>query len=133
VPDNLENRKALIQEISEAFFVQVNSIRTQLKNEVSELESQKVIPAAAARAASTSIPKLPGMEHLPDEDKSAIKQSETNVTNGGLGNLDIAELNARAAVRQQGGDEILDRVQSILEEMVRKTQLNDGSAILNDG
>ena len=64
---------------------------------------------------------MPGQNAGP-EAQERPKNPEESVINGGLGNLDIGVLNARAGIRQQGGDEILERVQGILEELEKEKE-----------
>lgn len=54
------------------------------------------------------------------------KDPESSVTNGGLGDLDVGVLNARAGVRNAGGEEVLDRVQEILKTLVEQAQAKEG-------
>jgi hypothetical protein len=53
------------------------------------------------------------------------KDPESSVTNGGLGDMDVGVLNARAGVRNAGGEEVLDRVQDILKTLVEQAQAKE--------
>ena len=53
------------------------------------------------------------------EEEERLRDPEMDVVNGGLGDLDIAVLNARAGIRHQNDDEVLDRAKVILEAMVK--------------
>lgn len=48
------------------------------------------------------------------------------MTNGGLGDLDVGVLNARAGVRNVGGEDVLDRVQEVLKTLVEQAEAQEG-------
>jgi hypothetical protein len=101
--------------------MQLNKIRAVLLAQVDALHSEQVIPEKATRYIPP--PSTKQFPQLSDADRRAIeskKDPEQGVTNGGLGGFDIAMLNANAGVRQAGGEEVLERVKGILEELVQE-------------
>lgn len=73
---------------------------------------------------------MPGQK--PGQDtQERPRNPEESVTNGGLGDLDIGVLNARAGTRQQGGNEVLGRVEGIVEELVKRAG-QDGEKMVID-
>lgn len=81
-----------------------------------------MIPAQQIRFnAPNPPPQIPGRP--PPEVK---KDPESTVTNGGLGDMDVGVLNARAGVRNAGGEEVMDRVQDVLKTLVEQAQAKEG-------
>lgn len=106
-----------------------------MHNQIKDLESEKVIPAEATRfIAQTQI--RTDIAGVSEQEKAHAEQmknaAQAGVTNGGLGNLDIAELNARAGVGQQGDEEVIERVQGILKELIQRAD-NEGENMVVDG
>lgn len=93
-----------------------NTLRTALHKQVDDLQSQSVIPAEASRYIPA--PTMP--QAGPEQQEAARKKEEGRITNGGLGKLDIAELNARAGVGREGDEEVLKRLVGIVEVLREK-------------
>ncbi|KAF2752230.1 hypothetical protein M011DRAFT_455040 [Sporormia fimetaria CBS 119925] len=117
------SRILTIETLAHQYFILVNQLRTRLHNQIAHLEAQNVIPAEPSRhIPDSSQPQMPGAPGM-DKEKEEREQTwdpEPSVTNGGLGNLDVGELNARAAVRLQGTEVVLDRMQVILDVLEKR-------------
>jgi hypothetical protein len=124
-----ESRAEIVRETSHQLFMLINHIRTLLHNQVNDLLSEGVIPAETTRfvPAPTAPAGMPG----PASTDDASKNLEANVTNGGLGKFDIAELNARAGIKQQGDEEFLARLRGILDEL-KKRAGEEGDSMVVD-
>jgi hypothetical protein len=81
--------------------------------------AESVIPAEASRFIPAPTIRSEFQGAFP-ADETSKKNPEAYITNGGLGNLNIAELNARAGVKQQGDEEFLARLQGILDELKKR-------------
>jgi hypothetical protein len=116
------SRVQIIEDTSYQFFVLVNQMRALLHNQINELQNENVIPAEATRFIPAPTIR-PGMgAAVSAEEERRQRNPEANVINGGLGHLNIADLNARAGVKQQGDDDVLDRLQGILDDLSRRAQ-----------
>ena len=116
--DTPELRKSVLQRCTHDLFKSIGEVTKILHAQIADLQAEKVIPAAQVRY----IPPAARPGQQPEE---RLRDSEATVTNGGLGDLDIGILNARAGVKQVGGEKILDRVQAILEALVKQAERED--------
>lgn len=131
-----ESRKDLIQSNTYALYLHINNIRTTLKNQVRDLEKEKVISAEATRFIAA--PRIEGQTDE-DRERERLKDSESNVINGGLGGLDVGVLNANVRSGRGGGgkDEVLERVERVLDGVKKgagmETRNRDGDEMAVDG
>jgi hypothetical protein len=119
-PDTPARRRAALAAAANAYFTAVTELDTALRAQIKALEEHKVIPPAEVKY-SAPAPKRQGMPGAAEADQPP-KDSEATVKNSGLGSFDVGHLNARAGAGRQGGEEILERVKVLLEEMVKQTE-----------
>ncbi|KAF2704253.1 hypothetical protein K504DRAFT_462825 [Pleomassaria siparia CBS 279.74] len=126
-PDTPETRKDVLLQCTIDLFTFISTTSSALNEQIADLQAASVIPATQIRVAPIPITR-PGQQA--DE---RPRDPESTVTNGGLGDLDVGILNARAGVRQAGGEEVLDRVKGILEELVREREGEELNKMVVDG
>jgi hypothetical protein len=130
-------RAKMVKDQTYDLYLVINSLRLQLRRQINELHSHGIIPAQGTKP-GTKFMRRPGRPGQGDEEarkaeeEERLKDPEMDVINGGLGDLDIAVLNARAGVRHQGDDEVLDRARAILKAMVRSGDANTDSMALDE-
>ncbi|KAF2278547.1 uncharacterized protein EI97DRAFT_465827 [Westerdykella ornata] len=119
-PPDPSTRAQTIHDTSYDLFLLINQIRGLLHKQVDELQAEKVIPAEATRF-------LPAPQLRDDDARDRAREEQekqSKITNGGMGNLTVAELNARARVRQGGEDEVYSRLQNILDELKKRVDID---------
>ncbi|CBX98104.1 hypothetical protein IAQ61_010209 [Plenodomus lingam] len=116
--DTLESRREAFRKYATFTGMSVNLIREELVRQIEDLEAYKVIP--------TSHPKFTVAKRHGD---TAPSKEETDpqagVRNGGYGDFDVGVLNARASTGL-GGEDVLERVRGVLEELARRSGGNEG-------
>ncbi|KAF2685555.1 hypothetical protein K458DRAFT_486431 [Lentithecium fluviatile CBS 122367] len=122
-PDTPALRRAALQTTANAFFTTVLELRSALHAQIDDLEKHKVIPADEVKYTAPATAAGAGQSGQQEEEKMPPpKDSEASVKNGGLGSFDVGVLNARAGVRQREGNDVLERVKSLLEDLVQETE-----------
>ncbi|KAF2870929.1 hypothetical protein BDV95DRAFT_49919 [Massariosphaeria phaeospora] len=132
-PDSLTRRQALLSESSSTFLTLLQEVRMQLHSQIDALEAEGVIPAEYIKyvAPLTNRPStnLSQAEQAAEQQKAQkAHDPEESVTNGGFGEFDVGVLNARAGVRQAGGEHVLERVRVVLEELVQRAEAEGAEA-----
>lgn len=94
----------------------ISQIRDELKDQINDLEQCKVIPKSQPKF-TTEAPRAESRGQ--DQDGKAV-DPEAYVTNGGYGNFDVGVLNARASSGRVEGEDVLDRMKAILEELTKR-------------
>lgn len=112
-PDTLEARQATFRKYTMYVGRITEIIREELTKQINDLEKHKVIPK--------SHPKYTSVKRPGDKD-TVVNDTEQDVKNGGYGEFDVGVLNARASTGLVGGEDILDRVKAILEELQRRSE-----------
>ncbi|KAL6705289.1 hypothetical protein ACN47E_007099 [Coniothyrium glycines] len=115
--DNLQARQDAFRKYAIYVGLSVGVIREELTKQINDLEQHKVIPKSHAKF---SVALRQGQQV-----DQATRDPESTVTNGGYGDFDVGVLNARASTGQVGGENVLDRVKSILEELGKRTNGSD--------
>lgn len=95
----------------------INQIRALLKDQVSSLQAASVIPAEPTRFIAVPVVADPSAQNGQEQQSQQVERPESSVKKGGLGQLDIASLNARAGVKQGGDEDVLARVQEIVDAL----------------
>lgn len=136
--DSIALRKQLLTSSVQTFFQHTSTLARALGDEISALESHKIIPATGTKATSREMTAAdaakylnPGKEVAPPPGVAPVEKgrdSEATVTNAGLGDLDIGMLNARVGgakgeLEVEGG--LVERVRGILGELVREDDQED--------
>jgi hypothetical protein len=88
----------------------VELLRADLVSQINDLEHYKVIPAKH--------PKFTPVQT--EEQGHQQRDPEAGVKNGGYGDFDVGVLNARVASGQIGGEDVLERVRGVLEELLKR-------------
>jgi hypothetical protein len=88
----------------------VELLRADLVSQINDLEHYKVIPAKHQKFTPVQT----------DEHDTQQRDPEAGVKNGGYGDFDVGVLNARVASGQIGGDDVLERVRGVLDELLRR-------------
>ncbi|KAI8939668.1 hypothetical protein NX059_003426 [Plenodomus lindquistii] len=112
--DNLESRQLAFRKYATYTGMSVNLIREELVRQIEDLEKYKVIPA--------SHPKFVVADRIgaAASTKDEARDPQEGVKNGGYGEFDVGVLNARASTGV-GGEDVLERVQGVLEELVKRS------------
>ncbi|KAF2266229.1 hypothetical protein CC78DRAFT_567097 [Lojkania enalia] len=113
--DSPQSREVAFARASEQLFTLINITRDALHSQISKLKDENVIPAETVRTLPSQGPTDHGQEG---------QQVGEEIKNGGLGDLDVGVLNARARVGREG-EEVLDRVTDILQDLVKKVEGED--------
>ncbi|KAF2827265.1 hypothetical protein CC86DRAFT_369442 [Ophiobolus disseminans] len=102
----------------------IGEIREELVKQVNDLERYGVIPA-----------KHPKYTAIPMQGQAAAAvDPEASVKNGGYGDFDVGVLNARAASGHIGGEDVLDRVKAMVEDLMRRSGVEaSGDEMVVDG
>lgn len=134
--DTLEARRSAISASANEYFTAVFNLSNDLHKQVADLEEAGVIPAEEVRYVARideghngPVTGQPGMLPAP---QTKAKDTEATVTNGGLGEFDIGVLNARAAVRDDGEDQILERIKKLLKDLQPRTEGSDEGDKMDD-
>jgi hypothetical protein len=101
----------------------IHQIREELVSQINDLERYGVIPAAHPKYTPQQI-----------GDNAPPHDPQKSVTNGGYGDFDVGVLNARAASGHVGGDDVLDRIRNMVEELKKRSEGEaDGEQMAVDG
>ncbi|OCL01691.1 hypothetical protein AOQ84DRAFT_369918 [Glonium stellatum] len=127
----LSTHKTAFQSSTHTFFTLVTAIANQLHTQAYALETAGIIPAKEHRpqrepnaADLAEISKFTGGGA--GAESHMTTDSEASTTNGGLGELDVGWLNARASDVGKGmEEEVLGRVKRVLEAMVGEENVQD--------
>ncbi|KAF2849267.1 hypothetical protein T440DRAFT_469373 [Plenodomus tracheiphilus IPT5] len=124
--DTVESRREAFRKYATFTGMSVNLIREELVRQIEDLEKYKVIPA--------SHPKFTVAKRYTDSTpaKEEPLDPRAGVKNGGYGEFDVGVLNARARAGM-GGEDVLERVRGVLEELVRRREGVDESEIGDGG
>lgn len=111
-PDSAETRQQSLWVMTMYVGAAIKEIREELSKQINDLERYGVIPA-----------KHPKYTVMPKQGQSAseVVDSEASVKNGGYGDFDVGVLNARAASGHIGGDDVLDRVKAMVEDLMKRS------------
>ncbi|CAO2656152.1 Nn.00g049550.m01.CDS01 [Neocucurbitaria sp. VM-36] len=125
-PDTPEARQAAFRKYAIYVGLSVGLIRNELTKQINHLEQHKVIPK--------SHPKYTAVKRQGDKGEKEVNDPETTVKNGGYGEFDVGVLNARASSGQVGGEDVLDRLKAILDELKeRSDNVTNGGEMAVDG
>lgn len=114
-PDSMLARQVALREAMGTVMMMTNILREELTTQIEELEKHGVIPATHQRFTAAQPRAVHGQEDRPRDPEAGVK-------NGGYGDFDVGVLNARAASRQVGSEDALDRVKAVLEELVKRSR-----------
>ncbi|KAH7393907.1 hypothetical protein DE146DRAFT_111114 [Phaeosphaeria sp. MPI-PUGE-AT-0046c] len=111
-PDSPQARQQALWVMTMYVGAAIKEIREELSKQINDLERYGVIPA-----------KHPKYTSMPKQGQSAdeIVDPEATVKNGGYGDFDVGVLNARAASGHIGGDDVLDRVKAMVENLIKRS------------
>lgn len=100
----------------------MQGFRAALIEQINDLERYKVIPATMPKF--TALPSsMPGIGAQQQQQQAPVKQDpDAGVKNGGYGDFDVGVLNARVASGQTGGEDALDRVRAVLDELLERSR-----------
>lgn len=127
-PGTLDYRKEAFRINAAYCSMAINEIREELVKQINDLEKHKVIPKSHPKY---TVAKRHGQGG--EEEKAEVVDPEKEVRNGGYGEFDVGVLNARASSGQVGGEDVLDRVKAILEDLKKQAGAVDGDAMVVDG
>ncbi|KAF2130117.1 hypothetical protein P153DRAFT_366586 [Dothidotthia symphoricarpi CBS 119687] len=113
-PDSVLARQVALREAMGTVMMMTNILREELITQIEELEKHGVIPAAHQRFTAAQPRAVDGQEDRP-------RDSEAGVKNGGYGDFDVGVLNARAASGQVGGEDALNRLKAVLEDLTKRS------------
>jgi hypothetical protein len=108
-PDSAEIRQKAVFQMTMFVAACVNEIREILVDQINDLERYGVIPAKHPKYTKQG----PG---------PVAVDPEASVKNGGYGDFDVGVLNARAASGHIGGDDVLERVKAMVEDLMKRTR-----------
>lgn len=132
-PDTVEARQAAFRKYAIYVGLSVNLIREQLRLQINDLEAHKVIPKSHPKYRPVETAKQAEAHRDKDKEEKQFVDTEKFVTNGGYGEFDVGVLNARASLGQVGGEDTLDRVKAILDELKRRSEEDGIEPMLVDG
>jgi len=125
-PDTPARRRAAISATANAFLTTTLELGNALHAQINDLEKHKVIPPEEVRySAPAPPPQQPSTGMQTEEHGQPPRDSEATVKNAGLGAFDVGHLNARAGAGREGGEEVLERVRALLEELAKETEKED--------
>lgn len=133
--DSFQHRNVDTQIFSNAIKQYMQEFREALVEQINDLERYKVIPARMPKFTALP-PQLPGVGGAQQQQPQAPVQRDPDagVKNGGYGDFDVGVLNARVASGQVGGEDTLDRVKAVLDELLdRSGQKTTGEEMVVDG
>jgi hypothetical protein len=114
-PDSPKARQEALWVMTLYVSTAINQIREELSKQINDLERYGVIPA-----------KHPKYTAMPKQGAAAnVVDPEASVKNGGYGDFDVGVLNARAASGHVGGDDVLDRVKAMVEDLMKRSEVDD--------
>jgi hypothetical protein len=116
-PGTLDYRKEAFRINAAYCSMAVDEIREELVKQINDLEKHKVIPKSHPKY---TVAKRHGQTGK--EETAEVVDPEKEVRNGGYGEFDVGVLNARANSGQVGGEDVLDRVKAILEDLKRQSE-----------
>lgn len=119
--DSLQSRNNDTLAFSNAIKTYMNEFRATLIDQINDLERYKVIPATMPKF--TALPSaMPGVGGAQQQAQASGKPDpDAGVKNGGYGDFDVGVLNARVASGQVGGEDTLDRVKTVLDELLERS------------
>ncbi|KAF3047473.1 hypothetical protein E8E12_008143 [Didymella heteroderae] len=96
-------------------------LREALIDEINDLERYKVIPATMPKF--TALPSsIPSMGQQQQQQQAPVKQDpDAGVQNGGYGSFDVGVLNSKVKSGHVEGDDTLDRVKAVLDELLERS------------
>jgi hypothetical protein len=112
-PDSPKERQQALWVMTIYVGACIKQIREELVEQINDLEQYGVIPAKNPKRI---MPPGPGQA-------AAAKDPESTVTNNGYGDFDVGVLNARAASGHAGDKDVLDRVKTMVEELIERTRV----------
>jgi hypothetical protein len=116
-PDTVKSRHSAVWLMSLYVGMAVKEIREELEKQINDLERYGVIPA-----------KHPKYSALPGQGQASKHDPQASVKNGGYGNFDVGVLNAQAAPGQIGSEDVLDRVKTVVEDLIKRSGLEANGA-----
>lgn len=123
-PDNIESRQEALWLMALYVGASIKEIREELVEQINHLERYGVIPSDAPRYGGK----------FQSDDAKKKEGSEQSVVNGGFGNFDVGVLNARAASGLAGHVDMLDRLNNMLDGLMKKTGMDqNGDEMAVDG
>ncbi|KAF1946711.1 hypothetical protein EJ02DRAFT_317397, partial [Clathrospora elynae] len=119
-PNSLAARKEAFRTFAIWCGMSVTVIREELTQQIIDLEKHKVIPRSAPKF---TVAKRQGQkgDGGKEDGEGEVVDPEKNVKNAGYGEFDVGVLNARASSGQVGGEDVLDRIKAVLEELKRRS------------
>lgn len=108
-PDSAEIRQKAVFQMTVFVGESIRLIREVLVDQINDLERYGVIPAKHPKYTKQG----PG---------PVTVDPEASVKNGGYGDFDVGVLNARAASGHIGGDDVLERVKAMVEDLMKGTE-----------
>ena len=133
--DSPQSRNMDMSAFSNAIRTTMNEFRAALIEQINDLERYKVVPATMPKF--TGLPSaMPGVVGVQQQQTQApVKQDpDAGIKNGGYGDFDVGVLNARVASGQVVGEDTLNRVRTVLDELLEKSgQKSNGEEMAVDG
>ncbi|KAJ4987332.1 hypothetical protein SVAN01_07202 [Stagonosporopsis vannaccii] len=128
--DDIRAFSAAIKSVMQGF-------REALVEQINDLERYKVIPATMPKFTPLPRAAAPGAPALQQQGPAKL-DPDAGVKNGGYGQFDVGWLNAQVAGKAVGGDDALDRVRAVLDELLERsaqgsTQKAEGEEMAVDG
>ncbi|KAF2033278.1 hypothetical protein EK21DRAFT_98291 [Setomelanomma holmii] len=122
--DTVNTRQAAMWTNAMYVGLTIRNLREVLTEQINDLERYGVIPA-----------KHPKYTALPGPGQATVAHDpEASVKNGGYGDFDVGVLNARAASGHVSSEDMLDRLQSMVEELAKRGGIEgDGEEMVVDG
>jgi hypothetical protein len=118
-PDTVKSRQSAVWLMSLYVGMAVKEIREELEKQINDLERYGVIPAKHPKYSA-----LPGQ----GQGQATKHDPQASVKNGGYGNFDVGVLNAQAAPGQIGSEDVLDRVKTVVEDLIKRSGLETNDA-----
>ncbi|KAJ4384525.1 hypothetical protein N0V86_000124 [Didymella sp. IMI 355093] len=111
----------------------MSGLREALIDEINDLERYKVIPATMPKF--TALPSsIPSMGQQQQQQAPVKQDPDAGVQNGGYGSFDVGVLNSKVKSGQVEGDDTLDRVKAVLDDLLeRNGQKSNGDEMAVDG
>ncbi|KAJ8107209.1 hypothetical protein OPT61_g9023 [Boeremia exigua] len=130
--DSARARDDDIRAFSSAIKSVMQGFREALIEQINDLERYKVIPATMSKF--TPLPTA-AQGSGPQQQQAPIRQDpDAGVKNGGYGNFDVGVLNAQVATGLAGGEDALDRLRVLLDELLQRSeQKTEGEEMAVDG
>lgn len=133
-----QEHRAAFEKSTRAYFTSVQAILARLRRQAYALEEAGIITAQAPTLSTTSTlnpaaPAVPfgqgaGVRRAPGPAQKQEAVQEEQITNGGLGNLDVGWLNSRGnRVGEEKEAELIKEAREMLDEVLeqRKSQGRD--------